>query len=156
MLTDVAPQPSQQSEHDAYGAVGRSEWMDVDWPEHLHWVQVEGRWMNYVDIGEGPVALMIHGLSGCWQNWLENIPFFARDHRVIAMDLPGFGESEMPEKTISIDRYADTIDAFLDGARDRPSRCGSSATRWAASSARSSRSATRSASSGSCSSPPPA
>src|ERR1044072_6635003 len=113
MLTDVATPPTQQSELGAYGAVGRSEWMDVDWPKHLHWAQVEGRWMNYVEIGEGPVALMIHGHSGCWQNWLENIPFFARSHRVIAMDPTRFGEAQMPEKTISISRYADTIDAFL-------------------------------------------
>jgi len=87
--------------------------MDVNWPDYLHWVKVEGRWMNYVDIGEGPIALMIHGLSGCWQNWLENIPYLARDHRVIAIDLPGFGESEMPAKSITISRYADTVDAFL-------------------------------------------
>ena len=88
--------------------------MDVDWPEHMRWVRVEDRWMNIIDMGEGPVILFVHGLSGCWQNWLENIPEFARDHRVIAMDLPGFGESEMPGKTISISRYADTLDALLD------------------------------------------
>jgi len=123
MLTDVPQPTSQQPDLDAYGAVGRSEWIDVDWPQYLHWARVEGRWMNYVDIGEGPVVLMIHGLSGCWQNWLENIPHFARDHRVIAIDLPGFGESEMPEKTISIDRYADTVDAFLDALKiDQPVR----------------------------------
>jgi pimeloyl-ACP methyl ester carboxylesterase len=113
MLSDV-PTPSQQSAHDAYGPVGRSEWMDVDWQQHLRWVRVEDRWMNLVDVGEGPVLLFVHGLSGCWQNWLENIPFFARDHRVIAVDLPGFGESEMPAKKISISNYADTIDALLD------------------------------------------
>jgi pimeloyl-ACP methyl ester carboxylesterase len=110
----VPKQSQPGSEFDAYGPVGRSEWMDVDWQQHLRWVQVEGRWMNLVDIGEGPVVLFVHGLSGCWQNWLENIPHFARDHRVIAMDLPGFGESEMPDKQISISRYADTIDALLD------------------------------------------
>jgi pimeloyl-ACP methyl ester carboxylesterase len=88
--------------------------MDIDWQQHLRWVRVEGRWMNLVDIGEGPVVLLVHGLSGCWQNGLETIPHFARDHRVIAIDLPGFGESEMPAKEISISRYADTIDALLD------------------------------------------
>jgi pimeloyl-ACP methyl ester carboxylesterase len=88
--------------------------MDVDWQQHLRWVRVEDRWMNIVDIGQGPVVLMVHGLSGCWQNWLENIPYFARDHRVIAVDLPGFGESEMPAKEISISRYADTIEALLE------------------------------------------
>jgi len=110
----TVPTTSEQSAMDAYGPVGRSEWQDIDWQQHMRWVRVEDRWMNLVDIGEGPVILMIHGLAGSWQNWLENIPFFARDHRVIAVDLPGFGESEMPAKDISISRYADTVDALLD------------------------------------------
>jgi len=98
----------------AYGAVGRSDWLDVPWPEHLRWVGVQGRLMNVVDVGEGPPLLLVHGLSGCWQNWLENIPFLARDHRVIAVDLPGFGESEMPVATISMSGYARSLDALLD------------------------------------------
>jgi pimeloyl-ACP methyl ester carboxylesterase len=110
----MATPSSQQSALDAYGPVGRSEWMDVDWQQHLRWVRVQGRWMNIVDIGEGPIVMFVHGLSGCWQNWLENIPHFARDHRVIAVDLPGFGESEMPAEDISISGYADTLDTLLD------------------------------------------
>jgi pimeloyl-ACP methyl ester carboxylesterase len=101
------------AERDAYGTVGRPEWMDVDWPEHLRWVTVQGRRMNVLDIGEGPPLLLVHGLSGCWQNWLENIPFFARDHRVIAVDLPGFGASQMPAHEISMSAYAETLDALL-------------------------------------------
>jgi pimeloyl-ACP methyl ester carboxylesterase len=105
-----------------YGAVGRSEWLDVDWQEHLRWVRVQERWMNMVDMGptesaaaapEEPI-IFIHGLSGCWQNWLEQIPHFARDRRVIAVDLPGFGQSEMPAEEISISGYADAIDALMD------------------------------------------
>ncbi len=87
--------------------------MDVDWQEHLRWVRVHDRWMNIVDIGQGPPLIFIHGLSGCWQNWLEQIPHFAHDHRVIAVDLPGFGHSEMPVEEISISGYADTIDALM-------------------------------------------
>ena len=102
------------SERDAYGAVGRSEWLDVDWREHLRWVRVHDRWINVVDIGEGPAVLFVHGIAGCWQNWLENIPRFARDHRVIAVDLPGFGASQMPAETISISHYARALDALLD------------------------------------------
>ncbi len=103
-----------RSELDAYGPVGRSEWLDIDWREHLRWVRVRDRWLNLVDVGEGPVVMFVHGISGCWQNWLENIPRFARDHRVIAVDLPGFGASQMPVETISISGYADTLDALLD------------------------------------------
>ena len=99
---------------EAYGAVGRSEWLDVDWQDHLRWVNVQDRWMNVVDIGSGPPVIFIHGLSGCWQNWLEQIPLFARDHRVIAVDLPGFGHSEMPVESISISGYADAIDELME------------------------------------------
>ena len=101
-------------EAEAYGAVGRSEWLDVDWQEHLRWVRVQDRWMNMIDMGSGPPVLFIHGLSGCWQNWLEQLPLFARDHRVIAVDLPGFGQSEMPVEEISITGYADAIDELME------------------------------------------
>jgi pimeloyl-ACP methyl ester carboxylesterase len=100
---------------EAYGPVGRSDWMDINWNEHLRWVRVQDRWMNVLEYGspDDEPVIFIHGLSGCWQNWLENIPHFARDHRVIALDLPGFGQSEMPAKEISISNYADTIDALM-------------------------------------------
>jgi len=88
--------------------------MDVDWQEHLRWVHVQGRWMNIVDMGTGEPVIFIHGLSGCWQNWLEQIPLFARDHRVIAVDLPGFGHSEMPVAEISISGYAEAIDELME------------------------------------------
>jgi len=112
----VAPDPANDADRsglEEYGPAGRSEWMDIDWNEHLRWVRVEDRWMNVLDYGSGPPLVLIHGLSGCWQNWLENIPYFARDHRVIAVDLPGFGESEMPVEEISMSGYAATIDALF-------------------------------------------
>jgi pimeloyl-ACP methyl ester carboxylesterase len=112
MATGTATEPDAAA-LEAYGPVGRSEWMDIDWSKHLRWVRIQDRWMNVLDYGSGPPLLFIHGLSGCWQNWLENIPYFARGHRVIAMDLPGFGRSEMPAEPISMSGYADTIDALM-------------------------------------------
>ncbi len=45
-------------------------------------MEIDGPAVNYVDIGEQgrhrPIVF-IHGLSGQWQNWLENIPRFARE-----------------------------------------------------------------------------
>jgi pimeloyl-ACP methyl ester carboxylesterase len=83
--------------------------------------------VNVVDTGGGPGTqttsssgtgkpplLFIHGLGGRWQNWLLNIPQFMDTHRVIAPDLPGFGESEMPAEEISISGYAKVIDALCD------------------------------------------
>jgi pimeloyl-ACP methyl ester carboxylesterase len=100
-----------------YGPDGRSPWMDIDWTAHQRWVSVQGRWMNVIDLGPAEpraTIVWVHGLSGAWQNWLENLPFFARTHRVIAMDLPGFGASEMPAERISIAGYARAVDALLD------------------------------------------
>ena len=99
---------------DGYGPEGRSEWLDIDWQEHLRWVTVHGTRVSYVEMGSGPPLVFVHGLAGCWQNWLENIPHFARSHRVIAPDLPGFGESELPNEEISIPGYGRFVDAFLD------------------------------------------
>jgi pimeloyl-ACP methyl ester carboxylesterase len=100
-------------EFDGYGVAGRSEWLDIDWQQHLRTCVVHGSRVNYVEIGEGPPLVFIHGLSGCWQNWLENIPHMARRHRVIALDLVGFGESELPQEEISIPGYGRFVDAFL-------------------------------------------
>jgi len=113
----VTPTPSRPTVRlDVYGPVGRSAWMDIDWRAHQRWERIGGRWMNVIDIGpaepEGTVVF-IHGLSGCWQNWLENLPHFARRHRCIAMDLPGFGASEMPREKISISGYAAAVDELL-------------------------------------------
>ena len=89
-------------------------WQEVDWRQHQRWTRIDGRAVNYVEIGEGPPVLFVHGLAGCWQNWLENICDFARDHRAIAVDLPGFGHSEMPREKISISGYGEFVDAFME------------------------------------------
>jgi pimeloyl-ACP methyl ester carboxylesterase len=109
----VRAEPSEAPPDD-YGSAGRPEWLDVDWSRHLRAETVRGARVNYVEIGQGPPVVFVHGLSGCWQNWLENIPFFARNHRVIAMDLPGFGSSELPNEEISIPGYGRFVDAFLE------------------------------------------
>ena len=109
----VAGEPSEPPPDD-YGAHGRSEWLDIDWSQHLRSRVVRGARVNYVEMGEGSPLVFIHGLSGCWQNWLENIPFFARSHRLIAMDLPGFGSSDLPNEEISIPGYGRFVDSFLE------------------------------------------
>lgn len=105
----------------AYGPEGRSAWLDVDWREHQRWVDVDGAVCNVIDFGPtdaGPSDdtpfVFVHGLSGSWQNWLENLPHFARHHRVIAMDLPGFGASPMPPWDISIKGYGRFVGDLLD------------------------------------------
>lgn len=96
-----------------YGPVGRSAWQDIPWPDLERQTELLGRPVNYVDVGSGPAVILVHGLSGNWMNWLENIPQLVREHRVIAIDLPGFGRSPLPQSAITIGLYADVLIALM-------------------------------------------
>ena len=54
---------------------------------------LHGREVAYSEAGNGPVLLLIHGMAGTRQNWDAVIGALARDHKVIAPDLPGHGDS---------------------------------------------------------------
>jgi pimeloyl-ACP methyl ester carboxylesterase len=92
----------------------RPAWQDVDWREHQRWVEVDGQQVNVLDAGDGPPLLFVHGHSGNWTNWLEQIPAFMGSRRVIAPDLPGFGHSPMPSWPISIENYGRFLVRLLD------------------------------------------
>lgn len=52
--------------------------------------------LHYVTQGEGPLMLMLHGFPEFWYSWRHQIPEFARDHKVVAIDLRGYNESDKP------------------------------------------------------------
>jgi biotin carboxyl carrier protein len=57
-------------------------------------VEVGGRLLRYLELGEGGTPLvLVHGFGGDLNNWLFNQPALAAERRVIALDLPGHGES---------------------------------------------------------------
>ena len=91
------------------------EWLSIDWREHLHRVDLPGaEGVNYVEIGEGEPILFVHGIAGCWRNFLENLPYFGRSYRAIALDLPGFGDSPMPSWEITMANYGRLIHDFCE------------------------------------------
>jgi pimeloyl-ACP methyl ester carboxylesterase len=90
---------------DDYAATAEPDWRTINWRRHLNQIRIGGRRVNYVDIGQGDPLVLVHGLGGCWQNWLENIPRISQERRVVALDLPGFSYSEMPADDISISGY---------------------------------------------------
>ncbi len=92
-----------------------SSWMHIDWPAMTRRIEVDGRQVSVVDTGgDEPPLLWIHGLGGIWQNWLLNIPAFMGSHRCVAVDLPGFGQSELPVGEISIQGFACAVDKVCD------------------------------------------
>jgi pimeloyl-ACP methyl ester carboxylesterase len=52
--------------------------------------------LNYRRFGQGEPLVLIHGIGSRWQAWEPVLPALAAVHDVIALDLPGFGESPMP------------------------------------------------------------
>jgi pimeloyl-ACP methyl ester carboxylesterase len=46
--------------------------------------------------GDGPPLILVHGDFGSWTHWLLNVEALARRFRVIAPDLPGYGDSASP------------------------------------------------------------
>jgi pimeloyl-ACP methyl ester carboxylesterase len=98
-----------------YGPPGRSAWLDVDWRAHRRWVMLDDQPVNVIELGEGPPLLFIHGLIGRWTHWVEQLTIFAESHRVIAVDLPGFGDSPLPgDGAISVPIFARTIERLLE------------------------------------------
>jgi pimeloyl-ACP methyl ester carboxylesterase len=88
-------------------------WMAVDWPALQRTLELDRRRVNVLDTGgSGPALLFLHGWSSNWQIFLLNIAAFMDTHRVLALDFPGFGASELPRESLSIRGYARLVDAM--------------------------------------------
>jgi pimeloyl-ACP methyl ester carboxylesterase len=90
-------------------------WRGVDWEQAKSTIKLGADRVSYVELGHGDrTVLLVHGLGGNWTAWLENLPVLAREHRVIAIDLPGFGQSPPSGDGISIPGYARTLERFCE------------------------------------------
>ena len=76
-------------------------------------INIDGLNINYIDEGSGEVVVLLHG-------WGSNITLFqsmtkllSSKYRVIAMDMPGFGESDEPSTPWNVDNYVDFVIKFL-------------------------------------------
>lgn len=66
------------------------------------------------DNGRGaPPFVLLHGLGGCSRHWLAVAPALAGHRRVIALDLPGFGASEIAVGPVSLDWFANVVAEFV-------------------------------------------
>jgi pimeloyl-ACP methyl ester carboxylesterase len=54
--------------------------------------------LHYVTQGEGPLMLMLHGFPEFWYSWRHQIPEFAQDYKVVALDLRGYNDSDKPQE----------------------------------------------------------
>lgn len=79
-----------------------------------HYISLDKTRIYYQSYGKGREALvLIHGWSCNLEYWRDQIPDFAKRNRVIAIDLPGHGQSDKPELAYSMDLFARAVDAVL-------------------------------------------
>jgi len=110
MLESASPDPRTVARAD-YGDPD-PQWRRIDWRAHRRRVELDGSTVEYVEVGEGEPVLFVHGISGCWQNWLENLPHVGAGRRAIGLDLPGFGASPMPEWEVDMAAYGRCVRDF--------------------------------------------
>lgn len=59
--------------------------------------QVDGFRLHYLTAGHGPAVILLHGYTQTSRMWRPLIPLLAQKFTVIAPDLPGIGDSEIPK-----------------------------------------------------------
>jgi pimeloyl-ACP methyl ester carboxylesterase len=79
---------------------------------------LNGAKVHYKSYGEGSNAfVLVHGWSSNLEAWGYQIPDLAKRGRVIALDLPGHGQSDKPQLTYTVDHFAAAVDAVMKDAK---------------------------------------
>ncbi len=82
------------------------------------YANLDGARLHYQNYGKGRDAVvLIHGWTCNLDYWRDQVPDFAKRNRVIALDLPGHGQSDKPELVYSMDLFARAVDAVMRDAK---------------------------------------
>ena len=83
-------------------------------PFRHNYIQLESWNLHYIDEGEGPVMVLFHACPFWSFSFREVIKEFSKDHRVIALDLLGFGLSDKPaDFDYSINGHTAILEEFI-------------------------------------------
>lgn len=69
--------------------------------------------LYYEVTGKGPAIVLIHGFIEQGNMWKELVKSLSASYRVLLPDLPGFGQSALSRKTVSMEWYAEQIAGML-------------------------------------------
>lgn len=77
-------------------------------------IDILGSQMAYIDVGEGPAVLFLHGNPTSSYIWRNIIPYVLPHARCIAPDLIGFGDSDKPDIDYRVADHARYLERFID------------------------------------------
>jgi pimeloyl-ACP methyl ester carboxylesterase len=77
-------------------------------------VDIPGGPLAYTDSADGPTLVLVHAFPLDRKMWRPQLAALAGKCRILAVDLPGFGESPAASSPLTIDSAADSVAAFLD------------------------------------------
>jgi pimeloyl-ACP methyl ester carboxylesterase len=81
-------------------------------------VTLNGAKIHYQSYGQGSEAfVLVHGWSSNLTAWGYQIPDLAKRARVVALDLPGHGQSDKPQLAYTMDHFAAAVDAVMKDAK---------------------------------------
>lgn len=82
--------------------------------------ELAGTWTTWLEGGEGPPLILLHGPGESGVNWRWVIPGLVRDHRVLAPDLPAHGSSGGAEFEWNEPRMLEWLDALIERTCSQP------------------------------------
>ena len=75
--------------------------------------EVNGTKLHYLTSGHGPALVLLHGYAETSRMWRPIIPRFAEKFTVIAPDLPGIGDSDIPKNGLDMKSAGSTMHALV-------------------------------------------
>ncbi len=78
-------------------------------PRTATFAEVDGVRVRYTDVGEGSPVVLVHGFASSLDTWGALVPELSKKHRVVALDLKGFGWSDRPEGDYSPRAQAELV-----------------------------------------------
>ena len=85
----------------------------ADQPISSRTAQVDGIKLHYLTAGHGPAVILLHGYTQTSRMWRPIIPLLAEKFTVVAPDLPGIGDSEIPADGLDMKTAAIRIHALV-------------------------------------------
>jgi len=77
--------------------------------------------VHYLDFGgAGRPLVMVHGLGGSSMNWMAVGPEIANSHHAIAIDLAGFGQTPLFQRSAAVGRNAELVHEFIEKVIGEP------------------------------------